>query len=228
MNLLYRGKTKDVYDLGDGTYLLKFKDDATVGADGNLDPGGNQVGASIEGLGKSSLRLTKYYFELINAAGIFTHYIDSDLEAGTMTVRPATMFGGKAGIEVICRLKAVGSFLRRYGDYVTEGQDLDFYVEISLKDDARGDPMIGREALALLGIVNDEEYDDLVTRAKQVTAIIRDDLAAKGLTLYDIKLEFGRIDGQVALIDEFSWGVMRVFKDSQWLQPFELSAFFAL
>lgn len=226
MNLKYRGKTKDVYELDNGYYLLQLKDDATVGADGQLDPGGNAVGASIAGLGKASLKMTKYYFEKINEAGIFTHYIDSDLEAATMTVHPATQLGGQAGIEVICRLKAVGSFLRRYGDYCTEGQDLDYYVEVSLKDDERGDPMITKDALALLNIVTPEDYEDLVSRTKAVTKIIAEDLAAKGLTLYDIKMEFGRIDGQVALIDEFSWGVMRVYRGEQWLQPFELSEYF--
>lgn len=226
MKLLAKGKTKDVYELENGNYLLQFKDSTTVGADGKLDPGGNVVGASIEGLGRSSLGLTKYFFEKINAAGIFTHYIDSDLDAATMTVRRASQFGGKKGIEVICRLKAVGSFLRRYGDYCTEGQDLDFYIEVSLKDDERGDPMITRDALAMLGILGPDEYDDLASRTRQITAIIRDDLAGKGLTLYDIKLEFGRIDGQVALIDEFSWGVMRVYKNGEWLQPFELAKYF--
>ena len=227
MKLLKTGKTKDVYDLGNGCYLLQFKDDTTVDEAGNLDPGGNVVGATIAGLGKASLRVSKHYFEKINAAGMLTHYIDCDLSQTTMTVRPATLFGGKTGIEVICRLKAVGSFVRRYGNYCTEGQDLDAYVEISLKDDERGDPMIDRDALNMLGILSFDEYDDLVVRAKQATAIIRDDLAAKGLTLYDIKFEFGRIDGKVALIDEFSWGVMRVYKDGKWLQPFELVKYFA-
>ena len=227
MKLLRKGKTKDVYELENGSYLLRFKDDTTVGTDGKLDPGGNVVGASIEGLGRASLGLTKYYFEKINAAGILTHYIESDLDATTMTVRPALMFGGKTGIEVICRLKAVGSFVRRYGDYCTEGQDLDYYIEVSLKDDERGDPMITRDALSLLGILTNAEYDDLKDRTKQITAIISDDLADKGLVLYDIKLEFGRIDGKVALIDEFSWGIMRVYKDGEWLQPFELATYFA-
>lgn len=226
MELLYQGKTKDVYQLENGYYLLKFKDDATVDENGDLDPGGNKVGASIAGLGKSSLRLTKYYFEKINSAGILTHYIESDLDKATMTVRPATQFGGKTGIEVICRLKAAGSFLRRYGAYCTEGQDLDFYTEASLKDNERGDPMITREALEMLGILPSTEYDDLISRAKKITAVIRDDLANKGLTLYDIKFEFGRIDGKVALIDEFSWGVMRVYQNGKWLQPLELSKFF--
>ena len=226
LEILYKGKTKDVYDLGGGSLVLKFKDSTTVGADGKLDPGGNVVGAFIEGLGMASLRLSKYYFEKINAAGISTHYISSDLDAGTMTVRRASLFGGKAGIEVICRLRAVGSFLRRYGDYCTDGQALDYFVEVSLKDDERGDPIISRDALDMLGILSADEYDNLAERARQVTAIIRDDLANRGLALYDIKFEFGRIDGEVALIDEFSWGIMRVYKDNEWLQPFDLAKYF--
>ena len=43
MELKYKGKTKDVYALEDGNYLLKFKDDVT-GVDGVFDPGANTVG----------------------------------------------------------------------------------------------------------------------------------------------------------------------------------------
>ncbi len=225
MKLLKKGKTKDVYSLEDGNILLQFKDDATVGEDGQLDPGGNVVGATIEGLGLASLRITKYYFEKCNAEGIFTHYIDSDLEKGTMTVRPATSFG--KGLEIICRLKATGSFMRRYGDYCTEGQDLDYFVEASLKDDQRGDPMISAEALDMLGIMTVAEYAQLQSLTKRITAIVAEDLAAKGLTLYDIKLEFGRINGQVALMDEISSGCMRVYKGDQWLHTVELEKYFA-
>ena len=40
--LVYRGKTKDVFALDNGNYLLKFKDDCT-GKDGVFDPGENSV-----------------------------------------------------------------------------------------------------------------------------------------------------------------------------------------
>ena len=53
MKLVYRGKTKDVYELEDGNYLLKFKDDVT-GADGVFDPGANTVGLTIEGAGRAA------------------------------------------------------------------------------------------------------------------------------------------------------------------------------
>ena len=224
MKLLKKGKTKDVYDLENGTYVLKFKDDATVGADGKFDPGGNTVGLSIDGLGYASLRMTKYFYEKFNAAGIFTHYIDCDPDAATMTVRTAKFFG--YGLEILCRLKAVGSFYRRYGDYCAEGQDLDFLVEVSLKDDARGDPFITKETLDSLGILCETDYETLKTLTKQITALIRDDLTTKNLTLYDLKFEFGLIDGKVALIDEISPGNMRVYKNGAPLDPLELSKYF--
>ncbi len=224
MSLIKKGKTKDVYDLENGNILLQFKDDATVGEGGQLDPGGNKVGATIAGLGLASLRMTKYYFEKINSAGISTHYINSDLDTATMEVKPATLFG--KGVEIICRLKATGSFVRRYGDYCAKGQDLDFLIEASLKDDERGDPMIASDTLDKLGIMSLSEYQDLILLTKQITAIIRDDLIVKGLTLYDIKFEFGRINGKVALIDEISSGCMRVYKDGLWLQPLELDKYF--
>jgi len=50
--LLYEGKTKNVYVLENGHYLLKFKDDVT-GENGVLDPGANQIGLSIEGQDES-------------------------------------------------------------------------------------------------------------------------------------------------------------------------------
>ena len=50
MNLIYKGKTKNVYQLEDGNYLLEFKDDVT-GENGVFDPGANSVGLTIEGAG---------------------------------------------------------------------------------------------------------------------------------------------------------------------------------
>ncbi|SCG84036.1 phosphoribosylaminoimidazole-succinocarboxamide synthase [Proteiniborus sp. DW1] len=79
MDLVYRGKTKDVYKLENGNYLLKFKDDVT-GTDGVFDPGANTVGLSIEGAGKAGLRLTKFFFEKLNDMNIPTHYVDADIE----------------------------------------------------------------------------------------------------------------------------------------------------
>ena len=85
--LVYTGKTKNVYALDNGNYLLKFKDDCT-GKDGVFDPGENSVGLTIDGVGDVNLRMSIYFFEKINAAGIRTHYVSADLNETTMEVLP--------------------------------------------------------------------------------------------------------------------------------------------
>lgn len=219
MKHVYEGKTKSVYELDDGNYLLKFKDDAT-GEDGVFDPGANTVGLSIEGMGQGGLRLTEYFFKKIQDAGIMTHYVAADVPNATMTVRPAKMFGN--GLEVICRFRAVGSFMRRYGAYATEGQPLDAFVEVTLKDDERQDPPISQDGLEMLGILQPGEYEVLKRMTQDISKLIKAELAEKGLELYDIKLEFGRIDGKVALVDEISGGNMRVYKGAEIVEPLEL------
>ena len=226
MELLYTGKTKNVYRVGNHQVLLQFKDDVT-GENGVFDPGANTVGLTIAGAGKSGLKMTKHFFEVLNARGIPTHYIQADVEKATMTVREAKVFG--KGLEVICRYRAVGSFLRRYGAYCKSGQPLDAFVEITIKDDERGDPTISADALQLLGILSPQEYDVLTSQTKKICGIIKDELAKKGLELYDIKLEFGRDaeTGDIMLIDEISGGNMRVYKNGAYITPLELEqAFF--
>ena len=73
MELVYTGKTKNVYALENGNYLLKFKDDCT-GKDGVFDPGENSIGLTIDGVGDVNLRMSIYFFEKINAAGINPGY----------------------------------------------------------------------------------------------------------------------------------------------------------
>ena len=219
MKMVYEGKTKNVYDLENGNYLLRFKDDVT-GTDGVFDPGANTVGLSIEGMGRGGLRLTEFFFKIMNEAGFPTHFVSADIEKAEMTVRPAKMFG--KGLEVVCRYRAVGSFLRRYGAYAEDGQKLDALVEITLKDDDRDDPLITRDTLEMLGIITGEEYDTLKELTKNITGIIKDTLANSSMELYDIKLEFGRVDGEIVLIDEISGGNMRVYKDGKIIEPLNL------
>jgi len=223
-NLVYVGKTKNVYALPNGNYLLKFKDDVT-GKDGKFDPGENSVGLTIDGVGDVNLRMSIYYFEKINACGIYTHYVSANLSDTTMEVKPAKPFG--KGLEVICRKKAVGSFFRRYSDYIEEGADLPSYVETTFKNDAKGDPLVTKDGLIDLGVMTAKQYDDIKEMTQKITAIVADDLAQKGLVLYDIKFEFGYdAEGKVMLIDEIASGNMRVYKDGQYIEPMTLSELF--
>jgi len=224
MKRVYSGKTKDVFALDNGHYLLKFKDDCT-GKDGVFDPGENSVGLTIEGVGDVNLRMSIYFFEKLNAAGIKTHYVGANLDDTTMEVLPAKVFGH--GLEVICRHKAVGSFIKRYGEYIEPGTDLPAYVEMTFKNDAKGDPLVTRDGLIVLGVMTGEQYDAIKEMTQRITQVVADDLKAKGLVLYDIKFEFGYApDGSVMLIDEIASGNMRVYKDGQYIDPMTLSKLF--
>src|SRR5699024_6993189 len=148
-----------------GHILLQFKGDVT-GENGVFDPGANTVGLKMEGAGNSALKMTTFFLEKLTDLRIPTHYIPSDLEAATTTVTNGDIFW--QCLELICRFRAVGSFSRRYGQYCEEGQPLDAFVEITLKDDERGDPPISQEALFQLGILTNEQYKEL----NQLTKVI--------------------------------------------------------
>lgn len=221
MKLVYEGKTKNVYAKENGNYELLFKDTVT-GTNGVFDPGANTVGLSIDGMGKANLKTSVMFFEILKEKGVATHYVSADIDKNTMEVISTTPFG--KGVEVICRYRAVGSFYRRYGKYVTEGDKLAPYVEITLKDDDRSDPLITSECLELLGIMTKKEYDDAVKLTKEITAIVADVLSKKGVELYDIKFEFGKDkNGKVLLIDEIASGNMRAYKDGKYIEPMKLT-----
>ena len=223
MEKIYTGKTKDVYKLENGNVLLKFKDDCT-GKDGVFDPGENTVGLTIEGIGKANLKSSVYYFELLKKAGIKTHYVSADVENATMEVLPGKVFGH--GLEVICRLVATGSFIRRYGEYIENGTPLKGgYVECTFKNDEKGDPLVTAEGLEALGVMSMEMFNSMKEQTLKITKVVADDLKSIGLDLWDIKFEFGYNDGEVILIDEIASGNMRVYKDGKIVDPVELTKY---
>ena len=222
MKKLYTGKTKDVFGLENGNVLLKFKDDCT-GKDGVFDPGENTVGLTIDGIGKENLKTSVYYFELLKEAGIKTHYVSANIEESTMEVLPGKVFGH--GLEVICRLVATGSFIRRYGEYIKDGTPLEGgYVECTFKNDEKGDPLVTAEGLAALGVMSLEMFNQMKEQTLKITKIVADDLASIGLQLWDIKFEFGYNNGEVILIDEIASGNMRVYQGDKIVEPVKLTS----
>lgn len=223
MQFVRSGKTKDVYLLENGNYLLKFKDTVTGHPGGEKDPGGNSVVGTVAGVGCNALSVTSYYFEMLKKINVPSHYVSSDIGKCEMVVKSATMFG--KGLEFVVRYSAYGSFVRRFGAYCNEGDALPEVFEVTLKDDERNDPPATKEILVALNLLTADEYDEAERLAKQVCGIVKNDLKQKGLDLVDIKVEFGRVDGKVTLIDEISGGNMRVYKDGQKLDYLELSKY---
>jgi len=223
MKLLNVGKTKDVFDLEDGTILLKFKNTITGHADGTVDPGGNLVVGEELGVAEATVAMSVFYFNALNNAGIPTHFISS-LQADEMIVAKAELIG--RGLEFIRRYRATGSFMRRFGDFFQEAQVINI-TELTLKDDAKDDPPVTPEILIEAGVIESSDVAEIIDLFKTATDFLYDSLADMGLELWDIKLEIGRIqiDGQPrwAIIDEVGPGNMRVYKDGRKLDKQELA-----
>ncbi len=183
--LLREGKTKNVYEDEDGNLILLFKDDAT-GEAGKFDPGGNTVIGKIKGKGDISFKFTNFFLNFLKGEEIPTHYVSSDVEKRAICVRKAKLFG-EHGLEFVCRRKAFGSFLKRYSKYLNIGVSLDYLVEITIKDDEKGDPLINDEAIIALGILNREHLEEAKYLTKKIAKFISTILWSRGLFLVDIK-----------------------------------------
>ncbi len=216
MKLVYKGKTKDVYERDADSLHLVFTDRVTKNDAGEIDPGGNNLAEeTVPGQGKACVVMSSAIFKEISERGIArTHMISYDLSSVSMDVQKATMF--TPGLEWVARWVGTGSFLRRYAMVpgVYDGMPLPNPVfEITLKDDAAGDPPIVPAALVALGVVEKAVMEDLWVRNAEVLQAIRGMFTARGLDLWDIKIEWGLdANGAPLLIDEVSPGCCRAFK----------------
>ena len=216
MKLLFQGKTKDIYERDASSLRLVFTDRVTKNDAGEIDPGGNNLAEeTVPGQGEACLIMTTAIFNEISDKKIArTHMLSYDLSSLSMDVIKAKMFA--PGLEWVARWVCTGSFLRRYSMVpgVKDGMPLHSPVfEITLKDDAAGDPLIVPSALVALGIVNGAIMDDLLDRNTAAMEAIRAMFTARGLDLWDIKIEWGLDEaGQPIIIDEISPGCCRAFR----------------
>lgn len=206
MKTLYEGKTKNVLkDEATGDVYLFFKDSAT-GENGVFDPGSNTVGGSVEGKGKTGLKITSYFFELMEKNGIPTHYLGSDIENGLMKVRAVTV----PPLEFILRYYTAGSMCRRFT--LEEGIPFDPpYLEVTLKDDDRGDPLISERLCIMKGLLAPGQYDEALNVLTRVGEVLRKEIAEMGYTLIDFKIELGYDEsGRVVVADEITPDIWRI------------------
>nr|HPO46927.1 phosphoribosylaminoimidazolesuccinocarboxamide synthase [Spirochaetota bacterium] len=97
--LVYRGKSKDVYEIAGGKYAGKYRMVFTDRATGYIengkpvfDPGRDIVVGEIPGKGAVACRFATYFFRLLKDRGIASHFIDSPAE-NEMIVEPALPIG---------------------------------------------------------------------------------------------------------------------------------------
>lgn len=205
MKTLYEGKTKNVLADESGAVYLLFKDSAT-GENGVFDPGSNTVGGSVEGKGKTGLKISSYFFELMEKNGIPTHYISTDVDKGLMRVHKVTV----PPLEFILRYFTAGSMCRRFS--LEEGIPFDPpYPEVTLKSDEQGDPLISERLCLIKGFLVPGQYDEALGVLARVGEVLKRELASMGYTLIDFKIELGYDEtGKVVVADEITPDIWRI------------------
>ncbi|MBA7714671.1 Phosphoribosylaminoimidazole-succinocarboxamide synthase [subsurface metagenome] len=216
MDKLAEGKTKIIYNRGDGTVEIVSKDDITAGDGSQHDV--------IQGKAELATRTTANVFALLNRHGIATHFIER-VDPHTLLCKRCKMIP----LEVVIRGTAAGSYLKRNPEAVEE-QDFDPRpVEFFIKDDARHDPIVTfgskrwqlhppKEPVSDSNVI--DEMEPLLTPAeiKEVTCLARQVFdvlfaawAKLNIKLIDLKIEFGRTDkGDLVVadvIDNDSWRI---------------------
>ena len=206
MKTLYDGKTKTVYtdEASGGVYLL-FKDSAT-GENGVFDPGSNSVGGSVSGKGNIGLQISKYFFELMEKNNIPTHYLGADIEKNLMQVRKLNV----PPLEFVLRYFTAGSMCRRFN--LEEGIAFEPpYLEVTLKSDDQGDPLISERLCIMKGLLKEGQFNKALELLTNVGKVLREELAKMELRLIDFKIEIGHDEsGNLYISDEITPDIWRV------------------
>jgi len=197
-DLLYEGKAKKVYATDNPDLIIQeFKDDATAF---NAQKKGQIVGKGI-----INNDLSSHLFTYLESFGIATHFVSKLSEREMLCKRLDIL-----KIEVVTRNIAAGSLVKRYG--FTEGEALRYpIIELYLKNDALGDPLINDDHAVLLGLGTPDDIAQLKQLASKINGVMQDYFLQKGLKLVDFKLEFGRHHGAILLGDEISPDTCRLW-----------------
>src|SRR4030043_1309347 len=201
-NLVYRGKSKDVFNITEGTYTGKYRFVFTDRATGYIengktvyDPGYDNVVGDIPGKGAVACRFATHFFKLLKEKGIPSHYIDT-IKDNEMIVEPAIPlsmpvespeFPGSApllNLEFNWRNNATGSFWRRY-PFVRPCKNLHKVVEVWTKGDS--DILITMAAIEATGAMSKDEIARSVELVKNIAEIVSQEFTVNNLHVVDGK-----------------------------------------
>lgn len=216
------GKTKIIFGTGMPEFvLIKTKDDITAGDGAKRD--------LMSGKGPIATETTVNVFKYLSNLGIPTHFVD--------TYSPDTFIAKRVKmipVESVARRIATGSYLKRNPE-VAEGTRFEGVVtELFYKDDEAHDPKMGfvegnwvlTDAKRPKGEegstdvrttkdigLTDEQARKMGSLTREVFLALEEAWANQGLTLVDLKIEFG-IDplGKLIVadvIDNDSWRIWR-------------------
>ncbi|MBN2111128.1 MAG: phosphoribosylaminoimidazolesuccinocarboxamide synthase [Methanosarcinaceae archaeon] len=198
---LYSGKAKTIYRTDDPEKLIvRFRDSLTAFDGKKKSEAANK--------GYYNAQISRKIFEMLGEEGIKTHYIEmvSDVD---MLVDAVEI----VAIEVIPRNIAAGSITRKYP--IREGTVFKRpVIVLDYKSDEYGDPMLNEDIAVAMGVATYEEIAQIREMALRINDILVKYLDSKGFLLPDLKLEFGRKNGEIVVADEISCDTCRLWDKS--------------
>ena len=190
--LIYEGKAKKVFTHDDlDKVKIEFKDDAT--AFNALKK------AKFEGKGELNCLISSKIFEFLIKNNIPTHYIglknNNSMIAEKIKIIP---------LEIVLRNTAYGSLCKQTPikpKTVLESPLVDIY----LKNDELNDPLLTKDRIKLLNIINNDDLEFIIDLTIKINKLLKRFFYKINLELVDFKLEFGHNSkGQIVLGDEIS------------------------
>lgn len=196
--LLKDGKTKKVFATTNADVLIfSFKNEIPVGEKREILKG--------KTVGRQAAAVSGHVFKFLANYHIATHFIDAS-KPGEMAVRKLSMIP----LTVWVWNGASGYLCRRYG--FGKGKILDVpIVETYWKNDALHNPMVQPDHALALGLVKQQEMLEIDRQARKINAVLKDFFARRNLMLADFTLEFGYLNNDIVLGDEFSPDTFRVW-----------------
>tara|TARA_B100000242_G_scaffold252874_1_gene195050 strand:+ start:770 stop:1498 length:729 start_codon:yes stop_codon:yes gene_type:complete len=190
--LIYEGKAKKVFSHDDSEKVfIEFKDDATAF--------NAMKKAKFEGKGKLNCLITSKIFEHLKDNKIPTHYIELKNE-NTIIAKKIKVIP----LEIVLRNIAYGSLCKQ--TTIKSGTILRKpLIDIYLKNDELNDPLISRDRIELMNIINSKDLDFIIDLTLKINLILKSFFKNIQLQLVDFKLEFGYdFKNNILLADEIS------------------------
>ena len=198
LELLKEGKAKKLYTTEESDMLVQeFKDDATA-----FD--GTKKG-TIGDKGELNCGISTVLFQYLESYNVPTHLIKR-IGPREQLVKNVEIIQ----VEVVMRNYATGSLVKRLP--FEDGKQLVYPImELSLKNDELGDPLINEYHAYALNLCQPEDIRAMLRMTSKVNAILKSYFERRDLILVDFKLEFGRLGKDLIVADEISPDTCRIW-----------------
>ncbi len=189
--IIIEGKGKKIYATEDPDIAVIYFKDEAVAYHGLKR-------RRVIGKGELNNDISAHLFQLLEKAGIATHFIKK-LDGRQCLVKRTQMIL----VTITVRNIVAGGLVDRIG-YPPGTKLKSIIVECNYKNQFLNNPLINTSHIKAMELATDEEMRKIFDTALKVNEILSAYLKDIDIELIDLKLEFGRYKGTILLADELS------------------------